>query len=719
MEMEGGRYALLRMPALRREASERGLDSTGKKRDLILRLIAADEGHNVTNSNALSSTSGRSTANAGRFAEAVVRALRAPQHAAAEGTAATDPPTVFVQPVMPVLHDVADIEVDIEDSPPYDGEVDAATPVDADPYGEVLTALSEDPYAVLSEDPYGGVAEDPSSNADADTRPESGDDAPVAGEVTCDAEEVEEEVHDVVGIKGEVSADGTQELKTDDPFATDKVVSTLAMRRDGTLLTASEISEVITIDNDSGTEECSTTTPQQLAASPLPAAATTPTAPTMAQLQLRRRLRLRQLLQDVSASTSGLPYRQLLERLHVAFACGKAGLTAGVQVPSAPEMPEAAEAAPSTPLNVGNVEAQKAVEVASDTSRDASVDAQKVAEATPVLPTVSGDGEAHKAAEATPDVSINTGTGELRKEVDATLAGAEHIDSIYRRPDMPLALLRAYSSQARWVGLCRGFVIFEEDAVQYPASMPTPMRTAPGSDHRFNIASLWLLVALRFRYEEEATPALLEKLEATRIPEAHAAEVLSYLLGQCDHCTLLPVEPDSIELQTLPVPLTWCRRFVAGSVSPVGLGCGAVLGVRDGIIQSMPVAPSEVAPSEVNMSQVADAEGDRANSDTDVAAAGASEATAVEDVLTKAAEAAAAAKRAVDADADLCRLEAEEALLTQLLEDCGQRLAGCVRDLAEAEAHCRRLRGDSNSDAAQDGGDGSNAAKRLKLCGWA
>jgi len=337
-----------------------------------------------------------------------------------------------------------------------------------------------------------------------------------------------------------------------------------------------------------------------------------------------------------------------------------------------------------------------------------------------LLPTVVGDDEVHKSAEATPDVSTDTTMGELQKEVDATPAGEEQIDSIYRKPDMPLALLRAYCNQARWVGLRGGFVIFEEDAIQYPASTPTPMRTAPGGDQCFDLVSLWLLVALRRRYQVAATPSLLGKLQATCIPEAYVGEALSYLSGPCELCTLLPMEPGSSTAETSPVPLTWRRRLAAGSASPLGLWCHGILDVRGGTVQNTPAAPSQVpACSVINHAQVADAEGDRAKGDMDVATAKASEATEAEDVQTQAARAAAAAKIAMDADADLCRLEAEEALLTKLLEDCDQKFVACVRDLAAAQARCRRLRGDGNTSVAQDEGDNPSTAKRPKLCGWA
>jgi len=235
------------------------------------------------------------------------------------------------------------------------------------------------------------------------------------------------------------------------------------------------------------------------------------------------------------------------------------------KIPAVIELPKAVEAVPKTPLDVGDAEAQKSAEVAPVSSKDTSVvDAQKAAETTPP-PTVLGDVELNKADEATHDVSTNTGMGEPQKGIDATPAGAEHIDSIYRKPDMPLALLRTYSSQARWVGFCRGSVIFEEDAVQYPASTPTPMCTAPGSDQHFDLVSLWLLVALRCRYEEAATPSLLEKLEATRIPEAHVAEVLGYLSGQRDRCTLLPTEFDSKIAQTSPLVWLRTKEIIAAS----------------------------------------------------------------------------------------------------------------------------------------------------------
>lgn len=718
-QMEGGRFALLRAPALRREAIERGLDSTGKRRDLILRLVAADQEQSVTSSSTSASPGVRGSVstgvkaaaaevvdlNPGRLAEAVVRALKTPQPASATGAtsaaATAAEPAQLAQPVMPASHDVSDVEVDVDESPRDDCDVDTTVPVDADPYSEVGPAVSEDPYAVLSEDPYGGMAADPSDNADV---------AMAREETTCEAEDAEQAGSDVMGVKGELSAgelstmalttaEGTEGLKTTAPIATNEKLSRLDISSTCNVAT-SNICEIIDVDDDFETGDNSTAAPLQLVASP-----------SAAQLQVQRRLRLRKLLQVGGAGASSLKYPQLLEKLHAALACSKVGVTPEMHVPTASEIPVAAEAAPKAPFNIANVDAQNSAEAMPDISEnipndDSVIDVQKAAEAT------------SHADETMPDVATDMGQGELLQEAETTSARAGLVDGIYRKPDMPLTLLRAYANRAHWISLRDGFVIFEEDGVQYPASTPTPMRKAPGSDQHFDLVSLWLLVALRWRYNEAATPALLQKLKATRIPESHISEVLNYLSGQRDGCTLLPVEPCSNAAEALPMPLTWHRRFAAGSTCAPGFECQGMLDVHGGTIQHVPSTQSETPFCSVT-ARVADADGDEATCLVDVATENVSKANAGEDVQTRAAEAAAATKIAVDADADLCRLEGQEALLTQMLEDCGQRLAACVQDIAAAEAHCRRLHGDDNAIEAQDDGVNPSAAKRPKRCGGA
>ena len=51
----------------------------------------------------------------------------------------------------------------------------------------------------------------------------------------------------------------------------------------------------------------------------------------------------------------------------------------------------------------------------------------------------------------------------------------------------------------------------KDDGVKYPASSPTPVReNRDSASELLSLGSLWLLAALRDRYEQSATPKLCE-----------------------------------------------------------------------------------------------------------------------------------------------------------------------------------------------------------------
>jgi len=122
----------------------------------------------------------------------------------------------------------------------------------------------------------------------------------------------------------------------------------------------------------------------------------------------------------------------------------------------------------------------------------------------------------------------------------------------YEHPVAPLALLRAYSLQGRWTGIRNGFVVFEDDRVQYPTATLTPVREQEDGGALLSLASLWLLAAMRDKYKEAASHKILQDHKAVRIASRHVPHLLQFLVGKAKECRLL-VTPD--KLTSIPAPV--------------------------------------------------------------------------------------------------------------------------------------------------------------------
>lgn len=170
------------------------------------------------------------------------------------------------------------------------------------------------------------------------------------------------------------------------------------------------------------------------------------------------------------------------------------------------------------------------------------------------------------------------------KEVDVapcSVAAAEHVeaspqvapldsfvlDDAYSCPTAPIALLRSYAMAGRWVSLCAGHIVFEDDSVLYRADTVTPIKCEEHGLVLMSLVSLWLLVALRHRYNECATLPICAKHGATRFPPHCAMDVLDFFLGFREHCDqILPLS----ELGTVPSPTpSALRRLPARPLVPL------------------------------------------------------------------------------------------------------------------------------------------------------
>merc|ERR1719424_1959390 len=71
------------------------------------------------------------------------------------------------------------------------------------------------------------------------------------------------------------------------------------------------------------------------------------------------------------------------------------------------------------------------------------------------------------------------------------------VPAVYCCASAPLAMLRIYAAQKKWLSLKDGHVIFEDDLVEFPCGTLTPVREQPASDSApLSLASLWMLVCL-------------------------------------------------------------------------------------------------------------------------------------------------------------------------------------------------------------------------------
>lgn len=90
------------------------------------------------------------------------------------------------------------------------------------------------------------------------------------------------------------------------------------------------------------------------------------------------------------------------------------------------------------------------------------------------------------------------------------------------------------------MGLKQGHLIFEDDGVQYPAFTLLPLREKEDPDAPLlSLVSVWLLLALKKRYQAMATDQLCQRHSAVRIDAKIAPTLLDFLTGRSSKCPLL------------------------------------------------------------------------------------------------------------------------------------------------------------------------------------
>jgi hypothetical protein len=146
------------------------------------------------------------------------------------------------------------------------------------------------------------------------------------------------------------------------------------------------------------------------------------------------------------------------------------------------------------------------------------------------------------------DVASKTATNDVDISTTAEVCG--EVPAEYSCTTAPLALLRAYAAQDRWLSINCGNVIFEDDFVEFPASTLTPIREHPWESPPLNLVSLWLVVALRGRYGD-ASPHIFHKHGATHVDAKYSSTLLRFLRGEEHDCELVM---SKAEYERLPRP---------------------------------------------------------------------------------------------------------------------------------------------------------------------
>jgi len=268
-------------------------------------------------------------------------------------------------------------------------------------------------------------------------------------------------------------------------------------------------------------------------------------------------------------------------------------------------------------------------------------------------------------------------------------------EDAYMTRSAPLVLLRSYAAQDRWQRHHKGQVIFEDDGVQYPAFTLLPLREAEESNSPLlSLVSVWLLVALRDRYEAHATAQLCERLSAVRISSRHTSSLLEFLLGRSQTCPLL-VSGSSLASVPPPVPTRLPRPAVGAvsrpPISPVYL-------------RNMPAAPmGKAAASTPSPGKGVSAREKRKQADA-----------ADDKALT--AEMVGVLQARAEAEAALCRTESEVAALSGLMRELEAQLQTADRELAKSRQEGERFHKEYLADlGAFEASRGGPAAKRRRV----
>jgi len=247
-----------------------------------------------------------------------------------------------------------------------------------------------------------------------------------------------------------------------------------------------------------------------------------------------------------------------------------------------------------------------------------------------------------KPALLPPKSLVPTVTGDLAVPADARSLRATDLSDAFASKTAPLALLREYSSKDRLVYLRDGYVVFEDDGVQYLGSTVMPLREAT----MLNLVSLWLVVALRHRYEA-CVGEVCERYGAKRILASH--ELLDFLLGMQDTCSLLL---GANELDSVPPPLP----------QKLGIPAGACR-------RPVPLASLREMPGHRN----------QRGSHNDG------------DVVSVCAQVVRQARRRAHAEAALCRAVAEEKALSSLLAEIQVQLDETEKEISNTSVRSHQL----------------------------
>jgi len=157
------------------------------------------------------------------------------------------------------------------------------------------------------------------------------------------------------------------------------------------------------------------------------------------------------------------------------------------------------------------------------------------------------------AAEASAAEALEPPASEVEASTHIATPASLTVGDPYASPSAPVALLRAYATGGRWIGLRQGCVVFEDDAVQYPAATLTPVREHQQGGALLSLVSLWLLVALGDRYETGSTQDVCARHGCARLSEGCAQSLLAFLRGERKECELL-VPPERLRIVPSPAP---------------------------------------------------------------------------------------------------------------------------------------------------------------------
>jgi len=350
-----------------------------------------------------------------------------------------------------------------------------------------------------------------------------------------------------------------------------------------------------------------------------------------------------------------------LRQLLAGGVCNELGITYNILVKQLRERAANTKPAARTPVSF-KVKSTPAVKPVSVPRHAASVaSTHKVApKAGPLAPVVVVDEDESVADKG--NSSVNDKTDGAAEQMPPELEEA------YACRTAPLALLRAYCAHDKQVYSIKGFIFFEDDGVEYPASTLMPLRDVEDSGSLLSLASVWLLAALRGKYVERATPELCQKHGATRISSVHVASLLDFLSGKREDSELLLVQSALSQVQP-PVPKFTVRPQDAASRRPL---------VSTAQIRSLP--GSEVPLGEKGASDRLERLRRQLAEEAEGAAAAQELAESVKEVAL--------------VEVAIERVESEERALIRLVANLRSQLVKVDQEVADAIQHRQKLHDD-------------------------